>query len=560
MAGNPLGRRRPEAAFQSRGGRLNRTAPAAPFAFTAGDRAQFRGLGISEERALAQLEIFRTGQKHTRLERACTLNDGIVRLSQPEIESLSATYSAAADSGRALQFVPASGAATRMFKGLLAVMNRSDRPAFPALVKEASQGGDAKETVDWFNGLARFPFLEQLRSTLTRQGRNLDALMAAKDYAPILEALLSPSGLHFSDLPKALIPFHAYPEGAHTALEEHLAEAAGLVKDGNGVCRLHFTVSPEHEKAIQAALDAVRRKYEASGIRFEIGLSQQKASTDTLAVDQDNAPLRNADNTLAFRPGGHGALLENLFHTGGDIVFIKNIDNLVPGRLRADVLARRKALGGYLARLQERVFAYLGRLRGERDADRIANLIEEAAHFAEQRLCAVPPEAMRQPAADSPALAEKAAYLIKTLDRPLRVCAMVKNQGEPGGGPFWVKAKDGSMRAQIVETAQVDMGSSQQRKILEAATHFNPVDLVCALRNAKGELYKLQDFVDPDAYFITGKSKDGKTLKALELPGLWNGSMAFWNTVFVEMPVETFNPVKTVNDLLRPSHQGRVAE
>jgi hypothetical protein len=521
-----------------------------------------RSQGISEERALAQLGIFRNGLKHTRLERPCTLNDGIVRLSPAEAESLSAAYSAAMESGRAMQFVPASGAATRMFKGLVAVLNRDPHPPFAALAKEASQGGDAKEVVDWFNGLPGFPFFGFLRGILARDGKDADALYAAKEYAPFLEALLSPRGLRYAERPKALIPFHLYPDGPHTALEEHLSEAAGLVKDREGKCRLHFTVSPDHERDIHATLDAVRRKYEAAGIHFQIGLSQQKSSTDTLAVDQDNAPLRDGGNSLCFRPGGHGALLENLFHTGGDIVFIKNIDNIVPERLRGAVLENRKALGGYLVRMQERIFSYLKRLRGEDRANASvdASLIEEAAHFAEQRLGAVFPDPIREPAADAKALADKTAYLIKALDRPLRVCAMVKNQGEPGGGPFWVRAKDGSLRAQIVESAQVDLGSSQQRKIMESATHFNPVDLVCGLRDGKGELYKLQDFVDPETYFITSKSKDGKTVKALELPGLWNGSMAFWNTVFVEVPVETFNPVKIVNDLLRPNHQGRVAE
>jgi hypothetical protein len=557
MARSPPRQGNPERPRQSRGQRLNRTpTPAPEFSFTPEDRAQLRGHGLSEERAAAQLGIFRAGQKYTQLERACTLNDGIVRLSQAEIDGLSASYSAAAAQGRAMQFVPASGAATRMFKGLLAVLN-GDRPAFAALAKDAGQNADAKETLEWFNALPRFPFFAQLRTALSKHGRDIHALIEAKDYAPILEAMLTPQGLGFASQPKALIPFHAYPDGARAALEEHLAEAAGLVRDRNGVCRLHFTVSPEHEKGILALLETVRRKYESSGIRFEIGLSQQKSSTDTLAADQENAPIRNADNTLSFRPGGHGALLENLYHTGGDIVFIKNIDNIVPERLRPGVLARRKALGGYLLNLQERVASYLSRLRSG-DAD--ANLIEEAAHFAEQRLCAVPPESIRglpDRAADADAAgrAAMAAYLIKVLDRPLRICGMVRNQGEPGGGPFWVRAKDGTLRPQIVESAQVDSSVSAQRKIVETATHFNPVDLVCALRDPQGGLYKLQDFVDPEAYFITAKSKDGKTLKALELPGLWNGAMAFWNTVFVEMPVETFNPVKTVNDLLRPNHQ-----
>jgi uncharacterized protein DUF4301 len=535
-----------------------------------------RAHGIGEERALAGLRIFREGQKHTRLERPCTLNDGIVRLSPAEMENLSAGYAEAAGNGRVMEFVPASGAATRMFKGLVAVLNRADTPTFAALMKESSHGGDAKETVDWFNGLRAFPFYEALRETVAQGGRDPDALYAAKEYRPFLQALVGTKsasqnetpdprsgthGLRFAERPKALIPFHRYPQGPRTALEEHLDEAVGLVRDAHGLCRLHFTVSPEHEQAIHATLDAARRKYEGAGIHFQIGLSQQKPSTDTLAADQDNAPLRNPDGSLNFRPGGHGALLENLHRTGGDIVFIKNIDNVVPDRLRPVTLAYRQALGGCLVRMQERVFAYLERLRDPegaagKDVAGYAALVEEAAHFAEQRLGSAPPEALRPPATDAQSLAAKAAYVIKALDRPLRVCAMVKNQGEPGGGPFWVRSKDGGLRPQIVESAQVDPGSSQQRKIMEASTHFNPVDLVCGLRNGKGEQYKLQDFVDTEAYFITAKSKDGKTVKALELPGLWNGSMAYWNTIFVEVPVETFNPVKTVNDLLRPNHQG----
>jgi hypothetical protein len=548
MARSAPGRGSPADPGEGREGRLNRTVPPPGSPFNDEDRAQLRAQGISEDRASAQLGIFANGQAFTRLERACALNDGIVRLSPAERDSLSATYAAAAAQGRAMQFVPASGAATRMFKGLQAVRQRADRPPLASLAKE---GGDGKETADWFQGLHRFPFFADLARACADAGLDLEALIAAKDYAPILDRMLAADGLGLAARPKALIPFHLYPDGARTALEEHLAEAAGLVRDRLGECRLHFTVSPEHERAILALLETARRKYESSGIHFRIGLSQQKPSTDTLAADQDNAPLRNADGSLSLRPGGHGALLENLFHTGGDIVFIKNIDNVVPERLRPLVLAHRQALGGYLVRLQDRVFAYLRGLRASPDAE----LVEEAAHFAEQRLGAVPPESLRGPAADAQALAVKAAYLIRTLDRPLRVCAMVKNQGEPGGGPFWVRGKDGTLRAQIVEAAQVDMGSSAQRKILEAATHFNPVDLVCALRDERGDLFKLQDFVDPEAYFVSVKSKDGKAVKALELPGLWNGSMAFWNTVFVETPVETFNPVKTVNDLLRPGHQ-----
>jgi len=481
-----------------------------------------------------------------------------------------------------MEFVPASGAATRMFKGLTAVLNRTDSPSFADLAKEAEKNPDARETVEWFNGLRRFPFFDALAAAVAKNAKDADgkkntgagkdaaALYAAGEYRSFLEAMLSPEGLHFAHRPKALIPFHRYPGGPRTSLEEHLAEASALVKDASGTARMHFTVSPDHERDIRALLDAARPDFEAAGIRFEIGLSTQKASTDTLAADEHNDPLRNPDGSLCFRPGGHGALLENLFLTRGDIVFIKNIDNVVPDRLRPAVLAQRMALGGHLVATQDRISDFLDRLRklGNRGDTlqsghaapvvlaAMAALVAETARFAEENLGISFPESLRHPSADARALAAKADFLIKALDRPLRVCAMVRNQGEPGGGPFWVRAQDGALSLQIVESAQIDAADPAQRAIAASATHFNPVDLVCGLRDRDGKPYPLPDFVDAEACFITTKSKDGQTVKALELPGLWNGSMAFWNTVFVETPIETFNPVKTVNDLLRPNHQG----
>ncbi len=557
---------------------MTRTDPGAshspPFTgFTEKDRAQLRAHGVSEARALAQLEIFRKGQTHTRLERACTLGDGIEALHRGDLPVLIAAHAAAAAQGRALQFVPASGAATRMFKSLTAVMHRPAQASFSELEKSAAQDGEARETIAWFHGLRRFPYYPALSAALAATGKDLEALIAARDYGPILERLLSPGGLNYSERPKALIPFHSYAGGARTSLEEHLAEAAELVRDGEGICRLHFTVSPDHERDILAALESQRGLYAAAGIRFETGISRQQPATDTLAAAPGNDPLRNADDTLCFRPGGHGALLENLSGTGGDIVFIRNIDNVVPQRLRAQVLPWRQAMGGHLVRLRERICAYLDRLRAARallpadglpdpgglDAN-VAGLAEEIARFTEMELRVFAPEAMRTAPTEPGALVRLLDYLIGTLDRPLRVCAMVRNQGEPGGGPFWVRAKDGSMRPQIVESAQVDMADARQRAIAASATHFNPVDLVCALRDTQGRPYPLRDFVDEEACFITSKSKDGMMVKALELPGLWNGSMAYWNTVFVELPVATFNPVKTVNDLLRESHQGVAGE
>lgn len=438
-----------------------------------------------------------------------------------------------------------------MFKGLIAVLGRDDKPTLSDLTTEAAHGEDAREFLTWYQRLKDFPFQADLRAALQRQGKDLDALIVSEDYRSILQCLLMSRGLRYSELPKALIPFHDYADGPHTALEEHLAEGAELFKDGQGDCRLHFTVSPEHREWVLAQIETVRGKYEKNGLRFEIGLSQQRHETDTLGVDEDNFPLRNPDNSLILRPGGHGALLENLQDAGKDIVFIKNIDNLGPVRLRPEVLAQRCVLGGYLVLLQERIFAYLRHLQTEIDPE----LLEEISRFVEENLGLQLPDALGNPPANATALKEKATWLQNTLDRPLRVCAMVKNQGEPGGGPFWVRHMDGSTRLQIVETAQVDKSDREQSKIVAAATHFNPVDLVCGLRNFCGEAFKLRDYVDRNTYFISAKSKDGKTIKTLELPGLWNGSMAFWNTVFVETPVETFNPVKSVNDLLRANHR-----
>lgn len=533
---------------------MTQSARVEPPLFTPKDREALWAEGLTEERAMAQLELIRLGQSSIRLDRPCTVNDGIVRLSTAERSALRDAFVETAARGRAMQFTPASGAATRMFKGLLAMLGRSEPPAFADVAKEAQRGNaDAKEVLEWWNGLPAFPFRDALAGILAGRGQDLNALVAAKDWRAVAETLLSPWGLGYADKPKALLLFHRAPSGVRTALEEQLAEAADLVRDREGICRIHFTVSGEHERLIQAHLDGVRGNLERDGLRLEIGLSRQKPTTNTLAADGENRPFRGEGDSLVFRPGGHGALLENLHHTGGDLVFIRNIDNTLPeGPARREALAWRRALGGYALGLQERAFAHLRRLREDSGAE----AADAAVHFVEQRLGTLLPETLRAPARESKALEEKRDFLLKTLDRPLRVCAMVRNQGEPGGGPFWVRHKDGSMRMQIVEQAQVDMKDAQQRKITEAATHFNPVDMVCCLRDERGQLHKLQDFVDPDTYLVSTKSKDGKPLKALELPGLWNGSMAFWNTAFVEVPVEAFNPAKTVNDLLRPAHQG----
>jgi hypothetical protein len=515
--------------------------------FTVADIDQLKSQGITEAQGLRQLEILKQGQKPVRLNRPATLNDGIVQLSPTDREDLKPFYAEALAQGRILAFIPASGAATRMFKSLTAMRLRAGATSLEQLILEAKSHPDAKEFLEWFNRLKEFAFWDPLKAALHQQGQDLDHLILTTKYQPILTCLLTKPGLGYAELPKALIPFHNSPLGPRTALEEQLAEGIILVKDNHGLVRLHFTVSPDHEKMILELLENLTVKYALQNIRFEIKLSQQKSNTNTIAVYSDYSLVRTADQSLALRPGGHGALIENLYLTNGDIVFVKNIDNLVPERLRPGVMAYRQTLGGYLIRLQTRIFNYLNQLQSEPTSE----LIAEVSHFVDTGLGIQFPKNLTSKSTDE----SNIQRLEKILDRPLRVCAMVKNQGEPGGGPFWVKYPDETLRLQIVEGAQMDKTDPTQKKIADAATHFNPVDLVCGLRNRKGQIYPLQEFVDQDAYFLTPKSLEGKAIMALELPGLWNGSMAFWNTVFVEMPVETFNPVKTVNDLLRPSHR-----
>ncbi|MDB5103109.1 MAG: conserved hypothetical cytosolic protein [Fibrobacteres bacterium] len=518
--------------------------------FTAADLDHMRALGIDPAKALSELERFRKGQTYATLERACAVGDGIVRPSRTDLERWGALQGKAASEGRFMQFVPASGAATRMFKALLTVLNRKDNPDFQTLIREGLQGDPvAEEFLAWFQGLDAIPFREELVRGLRDRGLNLESLIEAAEYRPILECLLAGDGLGYADRPKALIPFHVYPEGPRLALEEHLAEAKVLVRDGAGICRLHFTVSPAHKVAFMKALERALDVLESDGTHYRIGISEQDPATDTLAVDEEGKPFRDPDGSILFRPGGHGALLENLQECAGDLVFIKNIDNIVPDPLRPEITEWRRIMGGLLVETQSGISRHLDKLRTSQDPGSIS----EAARFAEGALGIILPDGFKDLTGE-PSQEKARAYLIRILDRPVRVCAMVENLGEPGGGPFWVRHTDGSLRLQIVETPQVDPGSAAQKAIAGGSGFFNPTDMVCGLRNPAGAPFRLQDFTDPEAGFITSKSKDGRNLKALELPGLWNGSMAEWNSVFVEAPASIFNPVKTVIDLLRPAH------
>jgi hypothetical protein len=394
-----------------------------------------------------------------------------------------------------------------------------------------------------------FAFFNDLQEVLTKGGYDIDALVKKKDYKPVIDYLLNPKGLNYANLPKALLKFHKYKAGARTSLEEHLVEGIAYAKDEKNVVYIHLTISPEFEELINRFIAGIISKYKEGGITFDIRFSQQKTSTDTVAADKNNNLFRDGDNNLVLRPGGHGALIENLNDLTGDIIFIKNIDNVVPDNFKAETIKYKKILGGYLIKIQKQVFGFLRNLCAE-DAEISHDELESMVQWAKKFLNISLPAGFT----DWDRL-KKRDYLVKKLNRPIRVCGMVKNEGEPGGGPYWIEQQDGTVSLQIIEKVQIDMNSPAAVKILKKSTHFNPVDLVCGIKDFRGEGFDLSKFVDSDAYFISKKSKDGKTLKALELPGLWNGAMADWITIFVEVPLLTFNPVKTINDLLRRQHR-----
>ena len=513
------------------------------------DIQQMNAHGISLKETERQLALFKTARPYLKLTAPCTPGKGISVLDRDSQESFTALYEKEKRNRSFIKFVPASGAASRMFKVLSAYLNgpgeiKRDRVSRDALAGEAS----AKQLLVFMEGISKFAFFGELSSVLSGNGLAMGALVNKGAFRDIIRLLLKEEGLGYAALPKGLLLFHQYPEGSRTAFEEHLVEAVSYAGDASNRCALHFTVSPEHLERFQTRLKKVGPAYEkAFGATYHIDFSLQKASTDTLAADLENRPFRLPNGRLLFRPGGHGALLENLNDLQGDIVFIKNIDNVVPDHLKGETYHWKRIAAGFLIFIQNRI----ARLMEELSAKRVrAGLMEEAAAFLRNDLMiAIPPDVAAAPPE------EQKRWIMGRLHRPVRVCGMVKNTGEPGGGPFWVENHGGEKSLQIVETAQIDPDDKGQQAILAGATHFNPVDLVCGVRDWRGKPFDLRKFVDPSTVFISLKSKDGKELKALEHPGLWNGAMAHWITIFVEVPAITFNPVKTVNDLLRKEHQ-----
>ncbi len=512
--------------------------------FSDDDRALIASRGLSVEAVLGQLEIFRNGPGILHLDRPAVIGDGITALTEGQAEGYASFYEA--EKGlRPVKFVPASGAATRMWKALSAWRARVAAEGLHLLRRRAGEGDkEACAVLSFFENLPRFAFYGELESAAKAAGKNLAKLWEQENYGPILTLLLDRPGLGYKDIAKGLVPFHAGPAHHRTAFEEHLCEAVFYARDENGVCRLHFTV-PEAQKALfEELLERIRPRCERDhGSVFSVEFSVQDRSTDTIAAAADFSPFRTRDGALLFRPAGHGALLKNLDGIRSSPIFLANIDNVVPDSAKKERALWKKALAGLLLDVKDGVHTTLSLLKKD------PATLPAALRFAENRLSICPPPGL--PGEKLP------DFLQKALDRPIRVCGMVKNLGDPGGAPFWVRRKDGGASLEIVEQAQVRRDMEDQCRIFSSSTHFNPVDIVAWVHDARGRKYDLKRFTDPEAVFVSQKSQDGRELYALELPGLWNGSMSDWITVFVDVPMCAYNPVKSVNDLLSPSHCGQ---
>lgn len=504
---------------------------------TPNDLLQLRSKNLTEAQIEEQLSFFIKGFPFLDMKASASVDKGIMRLSEEEQDCFIKSWDDYLDGKKLItKFVPASGAASRMFKDLYSFLSASYEVPTTDFEK------------NFFDRIEHFAFYDVLNNTCkTNEGKDISGLVADGRYKDVVSNLLEEKGLNYGSLPKGLLLFHHYPESARTAMEEHLAEGAMYARNAENVVSIHFTVSPEHLPFFRKLVEEKKSVYESEfGVRYNLSFSTQQSNTDTIAVDLANAPFRDVKGKLVFRPGGHGALIQNLNALDADIVFIKNIDNVVPDHFKEATVRYKKVIAGVLVSLQKRIFEYVRLIES---GDYTHEQIEEMIHFLQNDLCIKNPETKLLEDV------ELILYIKRKLMRPLRVCGMVQNVGEPGGGPFLTVNQDGTISLQILESSQIDMNNPDAKNAFEQGSHFNPVDLVCALKDINDEKYNLPDFIDPNTGFISQKSKDGRELKALELPGLWNGAMSDWNTIFVEVPIETFNPVKTVNDLLRPQHQ-----
>ncbi|MFC0603188.1 DUF4301 family protein [Winogradskyella pulchriflava] len=514
--------------------------------FTEKDIKQIEAKGLTVQQVESQIELFKNGIPFTNIAEAATIGDGIISLNAKCINEAIEHFETKKNNISLLKFVPASGAATRMFKFLFQFIKEynPNQESLNAFINKKN----LRDLALFLVGLEKFPFYNQVIEHLKTKSIDFDSLSSGDKALHFVNAMLDENQLNFGNSPKGLLPFHKY-KSSHisTAFEEHLYEAAIYASDHNKA-ELHFTISERHKDKFTEEFRRIEEYVEDNtGVSFNISFSYQHQSTDTIAVTLNDEPFREDDGSLLFRPSGHGALLKNLNALDADIIFIKNIDNVVVKQYKEEMAKYKKVLAGVLLKLQAKAFECLRVLDKEHISEQDFNDIET---FLSNEMC-IKISGEYKKYLDK----YKIEYLREKLDRPIRICGMVKNEGEPGGGPFWVRDQFGNLSLQIVESAQINLKNKWQKDILTNATHFNPVDLVCGVKNYKGEKFNLENFVDQNAAFITMKTKSGKDLKALELPGLWNGSMAFWNTIFVEVPIITFNPVKTVNDLLKAPHQ-----
>ncbi len=505
--------------------------------FTEKNIKQIKNHGLSEAKIIKQLNIFNEGIPFANVVEAASTGNGIAVLSTKEQNHFASLFDDKIDELDLLKFTPASGAATRMFQFLHRFLDEFDFEKDN--IDEFLQKEENNDLEKFFNSSKKFAFSDLVTESLHKKYPDFQQFEKGKQHYLFVKEMLEETGLNLNETPKGLVPFHKYGENYVTAFGEQLYEAA-FYATSNGIANLHFTVSEEHEEKFKKRYEEIQETVEnKTGVKFNISYSFQKKETDTIAATLKNEAFLDENDDLVFRPSGHGALLENLNEVDADIVFIKNIDNVVSQNYVETIAFHKKVLAGKLISLQQEIFEFVEELRSQNSSEETLN---DAALFISKELSIK----------NTPIYKEE---ILKILERPIRVCGVVENTGAPGGGPFLVKDKNGKVSYQIVEMSQIDTNNPQQKALVDKATHFNPVDLVCGLRNYKGEKFDLLQFSDPDAGFISNKSHNGKDIKALELPGLWNGAMANWNTVFVEVPLITFNPVKTVNDLLNEVHQ-----
>jgi len=492
--------------------------------------------GITEEVCKNQLHSFVQGFPFLTVIKAAGPGNGIMQVEPQQINHFIDFWNQyLSENKKIVKFVPASGAASRMFKDLFEFLDSENNEPVEAFAKK------------FFSNIRFFGFYAALEAAcFHNHGQDIEMLLKKEEYKEIVRNLLDEKGLNYKNLPKGLLLFHKYDDEVRTPVLEHLVEGSLYAANSEGNVNIHFTVSPEHrqlfQKHVNDHLDSYSKKLNC---RFNISFSEQKSSTDTIAVNSDNEPFRE-NGELIFRPGGHGALIENLNDIDADVIFIKNIDNVTTDKCKKPTVTYKRLLAGILIQTQRQIFGFLDELENPAISQAKLTVIKQ---FCESRLY------IHHPDIKSFSRQKLIDFLHNKLNRPLRVCGMVLNEGEPGGGPYITVNSDGSSSPQILESSQIDVSDPTKAELMQESTHFNPVDLVCAVKDYKGRKFDLRHYVDKNTGFISVKSKNGRELKALELPGLWNGAMSHWNTIFVETPIETFSPVKTVNDLLRPEHQ-----